>query len=88
MANRQVVRSADLSELAANPAMQAAIMSRGSLQGMITRTAEELAAFNDDFLGPGQPLVSFRGHQPPRQYDYPASVNIRTTPERNDMQQI
>ncbi len=74
------VHVTDMSDLASEQARQVALMS--SMQSMISRTAQELAAFSDAFLGPGEPMLSFRGHYWPRRTDYPASVNVKILPDR------
>jgi hypothetical protein len=68
------VRITDMSQQAAVPIP--------SITSMVERSAAEIAAFSDQFLGPGLPMNSFRGQYPPRRMDYPASVNIRISPEK------
>ena len=75
MADRPV-KITDMSPLAQS------MVPVASIQEVVSRSAEALMAFNDSYLGPGTPINTFRGSYPPRQYDYPASVNVQICPNR------
>ena len=74
MANATAVRITDVSELSAQ--------RLPSINSMVARSADEIAAFSDQFLGPGLPMNSFRGPFAPRRMDYPASVNVKILPDK------
>lgn len=78
--NPDIVRTTDLSHIAASP--WASII--GGLRNLIAArimTPEKRQAFQTDFMGPGEPVAALRPERTPaRQWDYPPAVNVVYTP--------
>lgn len=78
--NPDIVRTADVSAMAASPWARFWGGVRNYLAARIM-TAEMRAAFQTDFMGPGEPTAALGpAGTPARQWDYPPGTNLLYTP--------
>lgn len=78
--NADIVRTTDLTHLAASPWSRLVGGIRDLLAYRIM-TPEKREAFQSDFMGPGEPITSLEPEgAPARRWDYPPAVNILYTP--------